>query len=141
LLIPTVAPSALAVVDAPLPRYRPTAADGKRKMFDLRTVATSEVRLCPKDGRHGADARPPPAGAVARSAADAVDGRLAIVSGRALADMPREERIRRRQALMDNVRRTDRRAWRTAFVEALRGAAEPVFPAAATAGSLTDARR
>jgi trehalose 6-phosphate synthase len=47
-------------------------------------------------------------------------------------DMPRDERIRRWQALIDNVRREDVRAWREAFVDALANAGERVLAAAAT---------
>src|SRR6185369_9469389 len=36
-------------------------------------------------------------------------------------DMPRDERIRRWQALIDNVRREDVRSWRESFVKALAG--------------------
>jgi trehalose 6-phosphate synthase len=36
-------------------------------------------------------------------------------------DMPRDERVRRWQALIENVRREDVVAWRKAFVEALAG--------------------
>ena len=39
-------------------------------------------------------------------------------------DMPRAERVRRWQALIENVRREDVLAWRTAFVEALAGESE-----------------
>ena len=48
-------------------------------------------------------------------------------------DMPRDERIRRWQALIDNVRREDVRAWREAFVAALQSACEPAVAVAASA--------